>query len=98
MVEDLSADPRFAANPGVIGPPRFRFYAGAPVMDPEGFALGSLCVMDYKPRSLGGQQCDVLRALAAVTSDEIRLRMADRRLRDVRREERQISRAGGASG
>jgi len=89
-VEDLSADPRFATNPGVLGPRGFRFYAGAPVLDPEGFALGSLCIMDYKARSLSEQQSSVLRALAGVASDEIRLRMSDRRLREaLRREERQ---------
>jgi len=89
-VEDLSADPRFAANPAVVGPQGFRFYAGAPVLDAEGFAVGSLCVIDYKARSLSEQQSKVLRALASVGSDEIRLRVADRRLREaLRREERQ---------
>jgi len=93
-VEDMSADPRFATNPGVVGSRGLRFYAGAPVLDPEGFALGSLCIMDYKVRSLSEHQSRVLRALAGVASDEIRLRMADRRLREaLRREERQKLRA-----
>jgi len=89
-VKDLSVDPRFATNPAVVGSRGLRFYAGAPVLDADGFAIGSLCIMDYKPRSLSEQQSRVLFALAGVASDEISLRMADRRLREaLRREERQ---------
>jgi len=96
-VEDLSADPRFATNPGVVGPGGLRFYAGAPVLDADGFAIGSLCIMDYKTRSLSEEQSRVLRALAGVASDEIRLRTADRRLREaLRREQRQRTHAGGS--
>ena len=51
-VEDLSADPRFAANPAVAGDEGFRFYAGAPILDREGFAMGTLCVLDNRPRTL----------------------------------------------
>ena len=93
-VEDLSADPRFAANPAVAGERGFRFYAGAPVFDAEGFPVGSLCVIDYKARILDEQQSHALRALAGIASDEVRLRATDRRLREaLRRAERQTATA-----
>ena len=80
-VEDLTRDKRFAENPAVEGAPYFRFYAGAPVIDPDGFALGSVCVMDYKPRRLDREQNETLGALAALASDQLRLRATDRELR-----------------
>ena len=80
-VEDLSLDKRFADNPAVAGDLHFRFYAGAPVIDPDGFALGSVCVMDYEPRRLNRDQSETLSALAALASDQIRLRATDRELR-----------------
>jgi excisionase family DNA binding protein len=79
-VEDLMLDPQFAHNPAVTGTPYFRFYAGAPVIDPEGFALGAMCVIDYKPRVLNDDERTALFALAEIASDEIRLRAAERQL------------------
>jgi GAF domain-containing protein len=74
----------------VKGQPLFRFYAGAPVIDNEGFTVGSLCVIDYKPRKLDEREAQTLMALAALTSDEVRLRAIDRQLREtLRRAERQ---------
>ncbi|ABD88030.1 GAF domain-containing protein [Rhodopseudomonas palustris] len=80
-VENLALDRRFADNPAVAGDPHFRFYAGAPVLDPNGFALGSVCVIDYEPRRLDRDQTESLRALAALASDQVRLRANDRELR-----------------
>jgi excisionase family DNA binding protein len=74
IVGDLSSDERFASNPAVVGEPRFRFYAGAPLVDLDGFALGSLCVIDYKSRMLSAHQERTLRLLARSASTEIRLR------------------------
>ncbi len=51
VVEDATADPRFAANPLVTGEPNIRFYTGAAVTDAAGNNLGTLCVIDAKPRS-----------------------------------------------
>ncbi|MGK6324479.1 GAF domain-containing protein [Sphingomonas sp. DT-51] len=50
IVSDALQDPRFARNPAVLGDPRIRFYAGIPLVDRAGFALGALCVADTKPR------------------------------------------------
>lgn len=59
-VENLSTNLEFRGNPAVVGSPHFRFYAGAPVIDSDGYALGSLCVMDYKPRTLDPDQVRTL--------------------------------------
>jgi excisionase family DNA binding protein len=81
VASNLADDPRFSDNPAVAGGPCFRFYAGAPVVDQDGFAIGSLCVIDYEPRTLDEQARETLAALAAIASDELRLRATDRQLR-----------------
>lgn len=74
VVEDANVDPRFAANPLVTGEPHIRFYAGYPVLDANGLALGSLCVLDREPRRLRERELRALRELAAIASDEVRRR------------------------
>jgi excisionase family DNA binding protein len=81
VAPNLADDARFADNPAVAGGPCFRFYAGAPVVDQDGFAIGSLCVIDYEPRTLDEEARETLAALAAIASDELRLRATDRQLR-----------------
>lgn len=80
-VNDLSRETLFADNPAVANPLNFRFYAGAPIVDPDGFALGSLCVIDYQPRALDATQAQTLLALAELASDEVRLRAVNRQWR-----------------
>lgn len=72
LVEDLSSDPRFAHNPLVANPPRFRFYAGLPLTDPCGRRVGSICVLDLRPRSLSVEDRAALRDLATLATDEVR--------------------------
>ncbi|MGC0390910.1 excisionase family DNA binding protein [Bradyrhizobium liaoningense] len=81
VAENLATDLRFAENPAVKGELGFRFYAGCPVSDPDGFTLGSLCVIDTRPRALDETQKQILANLAALASDEIKLRATDRQLR-----------------
>jgi PAS domain S-box-containing protein len=73
-VPDASADPRFEDNPYVVGESGIRFYAGAPLLTPDGHALGTLCVMDQRPRTLSPAQTDALRALSRQVVAQLELR------------------------
>lgn len=64
VVPDAAADPRFRDNPLVTGEPHVRFYAGVPLRVPQGEVLGTLCAIDYAPRTLDAEQLQVLRELA----------------------------------
>ena len=75
VVPDAAADPRFAGNPLVVGDPKIRFYAGAPLCTADGHRLGTLCVIDRKPRTLGGPDRQVLVDLAAMVMTELEIRL-----------------------
>ncbi|MDB6116914.1 MAG: hypothetical protein JWO08_695 [Verrucomicrobiaceae bacterium] len=76
IVGDATLDARFADNPLVTGSPDIRFYAGAPLIDSEGFALGSLCVIDRKPRELQPHQQRALEALGRQVIAQLEFRRA----------------------
>jgi PAS domain S-box-containing protein len=80
IVPDAHADDRFADNPLVLGEPRVRFYAGAPLTAPDGVSFGSLCVIDHEPRQLSTEQVAALRALGRQVVAQIQLRRTMRRL------------------
>lgn len=81
VVPDAAADPRFRGNPLVVGDPRIRFYAGAPIVTRDGHALGTVCAIDREPRAdIGTREAAILKELAAVAADEIELRELARRL------------------
>ena len=65
-VPDATLDERFKDNPSVINEPKVRFYAGVPLKNPEGFNLGTLCVIDQKPRELRGEQKEKLQTLSYI--------------------------------
>lgn len=80
VVPDTHDDARFAGNPLVVGEPGLRFYAGVVLQSPEGYALGTLCVLDRKPRVLDAHQLDALETLAAqvMATLELRRQLAQR--------------------
>ena len=81
-VPDTRRDVRFLNNPLVTHEPKIRFYAGMPLRDARGFALGALCVMDYQPRRLTNAQRQGLESLARLAIALLEQRRGERRLRD----------------
>jgi len=86
IVPDALQDPRFADNPLVTGAPYIRFYAGAPLFSPEGYGLGTLCVIDTKPRVLTEKQLTSLAILRTHVLKLFELRRVTRELELSNRE------------
>jgi GAF domain-containing protein len=86
IVPDATLDKRFARNPLVTSEPKIRFYAGAPLVTPDGYALGTLCVIDKVPRELRPEQKQALSILAHHVVSQLELRRRSRQLGDVREE------------
>jgi CheY-like chemotaxis protein len=72
IVEDAFQDLRFADNPLVINEPRIRFYAGYPLILDNGSCIGTLCLIDTRPRTLHGPDLERLHDLANIAMQEIR--------------------------
>ena len=75
IVPDTLESETFKNNPYVSGEPHIRFYAGAPLITPEGHALGTLCVMDQVPRTLTAEQLEALEALRRQAQAQLQLRL-----------------------
>ena len=83
VVPDTSTDPRFVDNPLVTGDPHIRFYAGAPLITPEGLAIGTLCAIDREPRILSPEQITALQTLARQVVSQLELRRLTKELQQV---------------
>ncbi|RCG30565.1 GAF domain-containing protein [Sphaerisporangium album] len=88
VIPDASADPRVSADPMVAGEPGVRFYAAAPITTPDGHRLGSVNVMDTRPRQAGVEELDALRDLAALVMGELESRLATSRIVAAERRQR----------
>ena len=82
-VEDATKDPRFADNPLVTGEPDIRSYLGVPLVNPEGHALGSLCIVDQRVRSFDEETVGTVRTLARAVVTNLELRRALLQARDA---------------
>jgi len=71
VVEDALKDERFLDNPLVTGAPNVRFYAGYPIHSPDGYPLGTLCIIDHTPRAFGEKELKLLQHLARLVDREI---------------------------
>jgi diguanylate cyclase (GGDEF)-like protein len=75
QIPDTREDSRFVAHPLVASAPHVRFYAGAPLITPEDMAMGTLCVIDFRPRRLDSRQAEALRILSRQVIAQLELNL-----------------------
>ncbi len=75
LIEDATKDLRFQDNPLVTADPNIQFYAGVPLKTPDGFNIGTLCIIDHKPRKLNQVQLNALKVLARQIVNHLELRL-----------------------
>lgn len=71
IVEDATQDARFVGNPMVVADPNIRFYAGYPLPDAQGYRLGTLCILDNKPRTMQPDDLEALRDIGTMVASEL---------------------------
>lgn len=86
VIPDATKDERFRDNPFVVADPHIRFYAGAPLVTPDGQGLGALCVLDRVPRTLTEDQAMTLRVLGHQVMAQLELHRLLRQAQEKRRE------------
>jgi len=90
IIPDTTLDERFKNNPLVTASPKIRFYAGAPLISPDGHALGTLCVLDQVPRELTADQKSALNILSRHVMTQLELRRHALELAKARSEREKI--------
>ncbi|PPC93687.1 MAG: diguanylate cyclase [Methylotenera sp.] len=83
IVSDALEDSRFKENPMVVGHPKIRFYAGVPLISPNGHPLGTLAIKDFQPRQLTSLQIDSLKILAGQAMTQLELRRQNKLLSEL---------------
>lgn len=89
-VPNAKQDHRFADNPLVQHEPNISFYAGAPLISSDGYAVGTLCVIDREPRQLSQSQRDALQVLSRQVMNQLELRLKVKELRAEVQEREQV--------
>lgn len=84
VIVDTLEDERFSDNPMVLGDPNIRFYAGYPLSTPEGYKVGTLCLIDRRPRPFGGDDLEMFGDMATMAQDQINLLNVVQLQREVR--------------
>jgi GAF domain-containing protein len=98
IVRDALDDNRFKANPMVLSVPYIRFYAGSPLLSPEGFKIGTLCVIDRLPHELNPKQMAALKMLGNQVITQLDLRREIISLKRALERRMQAGDAGNRSG
>lgn len=91
IIPDATKDARFARSPLVTSEPKIRFYAGAPLVTPDGYALGTLCVLDKVPREMTADQQEALLLLARLVMTQLELRRHSKELAQARAGQNKVS-------
>lgn len=86
IIQDTLDDERFYDNPLVVSDPKIRFYAGVPLQNPEGYNLGTICVLDKKPNKLSEKQIEALKALSVQVMAQLELKLNQEKLKKAKDE------------
>ncbi len=82
VVEDATLDPRFKDSPVVTNDPKFRFYTGIPIVTSDGYSIGALCVLDYKPNNLTAFQIKSLSRLSKIVCKSLESKLLESKKRE----------------
>ncbi|MBW4609265.1 MAG: PAS domain S-box protein [Hassallia sp. WJT32-NPBG1] len=93
VIPDTLADERYASDPVVTSEPYVRFYAGVPLITPSGEAIGTVCIVDQKPREINHEQLEALKALSRVIIKELETRRNLTELASIKTEYKQTKQA-----
>jgi signal transduction histidine kinase len=82
-VQDLAKDERFSSFSYVVSEPNLKYYLGAPLINPDGYAIGAICVLDYKAREMSEEQKNALKILSSEVMARLELRRQNKELEEM---------------